>query len=93
MISKHLRDSGIPAMVSSKSVSFSIKGNHLNQGLQKGKRNHMYLLASFQSYHSGMLTKDRSRVQTLFCSNKIRVVTHHHAFFFRGLWFVLVTYI
>ncbi|KAJ8439171.1 hypothetical protein Cgig2_027097 [Carnegiea gigantea] len=46
IISKHLRDSGIPAM----------------------------------SYHSGMLAKDRSRVQALFCSNKIRVVVATVAF-------------
>uniref|UniRef100_A0A803L134 DNA 3'-5' helicase n=1 Tax=Chenopodium quinoa TaxID=63459 RepID=A0A803L134_CHEQI len=32
------------------------------------------------SYHSGMLAKDRSRVQALFCSNKLRVVVATVAF-------------
>ncbi|XP_057529039.1 ATP-dependent DNA helicase Q-like 5 isoform X2 [Amaranthus tricolor] len=32
------------------------------------------------SYHSGMMAKDRSRVQALFCSNKIRVVVATVAF-------------
>ncbi|KAK9707092.1 hypothetical protein RND81_07G172100 [Saponaria officinalis] len=35
---------------------------------------------SAMSYHSGMLAKDRSRVQALFCSNKIRVVVATVAF-------------
>ncbi|KAJ7957602.1 DNA helicase, ATP-dependent [Quillaja saponaria] len=33
-----------------------------------------------KSYHSGMLAKERSRVQELFCSNKIRVVVATVAF-------------
>lgn len=32
------------------------------------------------SYHSGMLAKDRSRVQALFCSNKLRVIVATVAF-------------
>jgi ATP-dependent DNA helicase Q4 len=35
-----------------------------------------------KSYHSGLLIKNRSRVQELFCSNKIRVVC---GFFFSSL--------
>ncbi|KAL9225578.1 hypothetical protein vseg_001483 [Gypsophila vaccaria] len=35
---------------------------------------------SAMSYHSGKLAKDRSRVQALFCSNKIRVVVATVAF-------------
>ncbi|TYJ49948.1 hypothetical protein E1A91_A01G170000v1, partial [Gossypium mustelinum] len=32
---------------------------------------------SAKSYHSGMLARDRSRIQELFCANKIRVVIHY----------------
>ncbi|KAE8667506.1 hypothetical protein F3Y22_tig00112402pilonHSYRG00118 [Hibiscus syriacus] len=35
---------------------------------------------SAKSYHSGMLARDRSRIQELFCTNKIRVVVATVAF-------------
>ncbi|VAH33540.1 unnamed protein product [Triticum turgidum subsp. durum] len=41
-----------------------------------------------KSYHSGLLMKKRSRVQELFCSNKIRVVYASSVFLFYKLYYV-----
>ena len=38
-----------------------------------------------QSYHSGIPAKDRSRVQDLFCSNKIKVVRSLIILYWPGL--------
>ena len=37
----------------------------------------MFFTIANQSYHSGLLAKDRKRIQENFCSNKIRVVRYH----------------